>query len=765
MLVVLRGQRAAAHRRAAGSPARGRAGGARLRTPACPRSPIRVPPPAGGGRCGDRDHAWSRARRRSPRRSWSRACRPTAGCSRASCRVVRASARERLRALAHDPRTVVLFESPLRVITLLRDVLVELGDRRRRRGPELTKLHEEVVRGRISEVLALPARLAEPRRRARGRDRGGGGGRAADLDEMVEEARASRRGRHAKARGGGGGRRRGGGSANGSTAPSSTRKARQVAGQGAGSSRVLGYHGSTMGKDVFYITTPIYYPNDVPHIGHAYTSGGGRLRRPVPPAPRRGGPPPHRDRRARPEAPAGGRGRRAWTRRPGSDEMAPKWKDVWARLDIAYDDYIRTTEPRHEKAVQRLLTAVHENGRDDIYLGTYEGLYCVVLRGLLHRGRARRRHVPDPRHRRSNAWWRRTTSSGSRRTRSGCSSTTSGTPRRCSPRPGATRSSSLIRGGLQDFSISRTTFRWGIPLPWDPNHVVLRLVRRADQLHHRRRATARTRPAFDRVWPANDPPDRQGHPAVPRGLLAGDADGGRRRAARAGVGARLPHRRRSEDVEDQRAPASTRSSSWTTSAWTRTATSSCARSSSARTGASRWESMVERHNARSSRTAWGTSRAGSSRCSATLVRRSGARTGRRGCRGRPPRGDRGRRPPVRRPHGRARAHPGPGGRSGRSSAGPTATSSRRQPWTLAKDETAGDELAGILYASAETLRILAVLICPIMPGGRGAAVGTARDRGAARRAAAAAGCRLGRSRGRGPRPRRATPCSLGSTPE
>jgi 16S rRNA (cytidine1402-2'-O)-methyltransferase len=73
-----------------------------------------------------------------------------------------AERRARLRALAHDPRTVVLFESPLRVVSLLRDALVELGDRRAAVARELTKLHEEVLRGRVSEVLASLLE-AEPR--------------------------------------------------------------------------------------------------------------------------------------------------------------------------------------------------------------------------------------------------------------------------------------------------------------------------------------------------------------------------------------------------------------------------------------------------------------------------------------------------------------------------------------------------------------------------------------------------------------------------
>jgi 16S rRNA (cytidine1402-2'-O)-methyltransferase len=97
--------------------------------------------------------------------------------------------RTRLRALAHERRTVVLFESPHRVATLLRDVLVELGDRRVAIAREMTKLHEEVIRGRTSEVLAgLPdlglkgelVVVLEGSRRPE----------VLDLEELVGEARA-----------------------------------------------------------------------------------------------------------------------------------------------------------------------------------------------------------------------------------------------------------------------------------------------------------------------------------------------------------------------------------------------------------------------------------------------------------------------------------------------------------------------------------------------------------------------------------------------
>ena len=224
-----------------------------------------------------------------------------------------------------------------------------------------------------------------------------------------------------------------------------------------------------MGRDVFYITTPIYYPNDVPHIGHAYTSVAADFLA--------------RYHRLRGEevlfltgtdehglnlqrrAEAAGMDPQAWV-----DEMAPRWKEVWAGLDIAYDDYIRTTEPRHEKAVQRLLTAVHENGRDDIYLGTYEGLYCVsceayytedeLVDGMcpIH-GRPVERMVEENYFFRLSAYADRLLEHYETH------------PKAVQPETRRNEVLSLIRGGLQDFSISRTNFRLGIPLPWDPNHV------------------------------------------------------------------------------------------------------------------------------------------------------------------------------------------------------------------------------------------------------------------------------------------------------
>jgi methionyl-tRNA synthetase len=224
-----------------------------------------------------------------------------------------------------------------------------------------------------------------------------------------------------------------------------------------------------MGRDVFYITTPIYYPNDVPHIGHAYDAVAvdvlARYHR------LRGedvfhltGTDEHGLKLQR-AAEAAGMTPRAWV-----DEMEPKWREVWARLDIGYDDYIRTTEPRHEAAVSELLRAVHENGRGDIYLGHYEGLYCVAcelyyVEGDLVDGNCPVHERPVELMREENYFFRLSAYADR------LLEHYERTPSAVEPEARRNEVLSVIRGGLQDFSISRTSFDWGVPLPWDPAHV------------------------------------------------------------------------------------------------------------------------------------------------------------------------------------------------------------------------------------------------------------------------------------------------------
>lgn len=255
-----------------------------------------------------------------------------------------------------------------------------------------------------------------------------------------------------------------------------------------------------MGRDVFYITTPIYYPNDVPHIGHAYTSVAvdfiARYHR------LRGeqvfhltGVDEHGLKLQR-AAEAAGMDPQAWV-----DSIDPKWREVWARLDIAYDDYIRTTEPRHQTAVAKLLEAVRANGRDDIYLGTYEGLYCVSCEAYyveddLVDGNCPVHDRPVELMREENYFFRLSAYADR------LLEHYEANPRAVQPETRRNEVLSLIRGGLHDFSISRTSFDWGIPLPWDPSHVCYVWF---DALTNYITAAgyAEDPERFGQVWPAN----------------------------------------------------------------------------------------------------------------------------------------------------------------------------------------------------------------------------------------------------------------------
>src|SRR5512132_4633368 len=256
-----------------------------------------------------------------------------------------------------------------------------------------------------------------------------------------------------------------------------------------------------MGRDVFYITTPIYYPNDVPHIGHAYNAVAtdfiARYHR------LRGeevfhltGTDEHGLKLQR-AAEAAGVTPQEWV-----DAMEPKWREVWARLDIAYDDYIRTTEPRHEEAVRKILLAVYENGRDDIYLGHYEGLYCVSCElyynevDLLPGELCPIHEIPVEFLTEDNYFFR--LSAYTDRLREHYEKH----PSAVEPETRRNEVLSVIRGGLQDFSISRTTFDWGVRLPWDETHINYVWF---DALTNYITAAgyAEDPDRFARVWPAN----------------------------------------------------------------------------------------------------------------------------------------------------------------------------------------------------------------------------------------------------------------------
>jgi methionyl-tRNA synthetase len=256
-----------------------------------------------------------------------------------------------------------------------------------------------------------------------------------------------------------------------------------------------------MGRDVFYITTPIYYPNDVPHIGHAYDAVAADVIA--------------RHHRLRGEevfhltgtdehglniqrkATDAGVDPQRWV-----DDMEPKWREVWERLDIAYDDYIRTTESRHTQAVVKLLDEVHRNGRDDIYLDTYEGLYCVSCElyytesDLLEGGLCPIHERPVEVMKEQNYFFR-LSAYGDRLLEH-----YERTPSAVEPEIRRNEVLSLIRGGLRDFSISRTNFDWGVPLPWDADHVTYVWF---DALTNYLTAAGygADEEKFGRLWPAN----------------------------------------------------------------------------------------------------------------------------------------------------------------------------------------------------------------------------------------------------------------------
>jgi methionyl-tRNA synthetase len=218
----------------------------------------------------------------------------------------------------------------------------------------------------------------------------------------------------------------------------------------------------------FYLTTPIYYVNDAPHIGTAYTTvtadAIARWHRLL------GdevlfltGTDEHGLKMQRAAAANG------LTPIEQADRYSARFVETWQSLDISNDDFIRTTEGRHHRAVGALMQAAYDNGY--IELGTYEGLYCVhceayyVEADLVDGNLCPIHHRPVELLTEDNYffklsaftdrlldWYR-------------------ADPGVVIPESKRNEAIGLIRGGLNDVSISRTSINWGVPVPWAEGHV------------------------------------------------------------------------------------------------------------------------------------------------------------------------------------------------------------------------------------------------------------------------------------------------------
>ncbi len=218
----------------------------------------------------------------------------------------------------------------------------------------------------------------------------------------------------------------------------------------------------------FYLTTPIYYVNDVPHIGHSYTTIAAdvlaRYHR------LRGkdvffltGSDEHgqkilkaaQDRKEMPEALV--------------DRVVERFKKVWQCINISNDDFIRTTEPRHTNRVQRIFQKLYEKG--DIYLGDYEGWYCTPCESFWIESELVANKCPECRRpverlKEKNYFFKLS------KYRDRILKHIENQSEFIQPDSRRNELSSRLRAGVEDISVSRQALSWGIPVPIDQTQTI-----------------------------------------------------------------------------------------------------------------------------------------------------------------------------------------------------------------------------------------------------------------------------------------------------
>ena len=223
-----------------------------------------------------------------------------------------------------------------------------------------------------------------------------------------------------------------------------------------------------MTKPAFYVTTPIYYVNDVPHIGHAYTTLAAdvlaRYKRLM------GfdvffltGTDEHGQKVEKAATAAGE------TPLELADRVMKRFQSLWEKLEISHTDFIRTTQERHKKGVSVLFERVLEKG--DIYLGEYEDWYCTPCETFWTETQLIDFKCPDcnrPTEKlKEESYFFRMS-----KYQEQLLAHIEANPDFIQPKSRRNEIISFVKEGLRDLSVSRTTFQWGIPVPGDPKHVV-----------------------------------------------------------------------------------------------------------------------------------------------------------------------------------------------------------------------------------------------------------------------------------------------------
>ncbi|MDT2048755.1 methionine--tRNA ligase [Priestia aryabhattai] len=234
-----------------------------------------------------------------------------------------------------------------------------------------------------------------------------------------------------------------------------------------------------MGNNTFYITTPIYYPSGKLHIGHAYTTVAGdamaRYKR-------------LRGFDVRYLTGTDEHGQKI-QRKAEEDNVTPQQyvdnivagiKELWEKMDISYDDFIRTTESRHKEVVDKIFNRLLEQG--DIYLDEYEGWYSVpdetyytelqLVDPIIEDGKVVGGKSPDSGHPvelvREESYFFKMGKYADR-----LLAFYEENPTFIQPESRKNEMiNNFIKPGLEDLAVSRTTFDWGIKVPGNPKHVI-----------------------------------------------------------------------------------------------------------------------------------------------------------------------------------------------------------------------------------------------------------------------------------------------------